>query len=123
LPATAARSSAKPDNRKIRMASPADLAALAIDPVFATLGVAATYTPPGGGAPIACTVIRRSPDLDVGLQRAVIRGDLIEVRRAEVPAPQKGGTFALGAETLTVREDPRHAPEDVLRLVHIMTVQ
>lgn len=101
--------------------SAADLAALAIDPNFEIWGLAASYTPPGGGSPVACLVIRKSPDQEIEVGRGFMRGDMIEVRKSEIAAPAKGGTFTLGAEVLKVLDDPRS--EDACRLVWKMTVR
>lgn len=97
----------------------------AIDATFLAWGIAATYTAPGGGAATACTVIRRQPDQDLGIGRTKMRGDVIEVRKSEIAAPAKDGTFTLTAtaQVLTVNEQPHHAEDDHDRLVFLMAVR
>ena len=97
-------------------------AALAINAVFAARGRAASYAPPGGGSSSPCTVIDDSRDRQAaaGLGRPVTRGNVLKVRKAEVDAPAKGGTFTIGAETLKIVGDP--VTEDAARLIWTCTV-
>ena len=48
-------------------------------------------------------------------------GQILQVRRCELPDPAKGGTFAVDAATLTVQDDPRSDDPD--RHVWRMTVR
>lgn len=108
------------------MSAATDRARRAIDAIFSNNGKAATYTPPAGGAAIGCTVLLDSDDEEIdGVRaRAVMRGNIVKVRRAEIPAPARGGVFALveTGETFTVRGDPYH-DEDPERLEHTMTAE
>ena len=92
------------------------------DPVF---GTSAIYTPPGGGPAVPCAISRRVPDvaLNVEAGRPVMQGDMLEVRKSELPAPAKGGTFTIedSGEVLTVQGDPRC--EDPYALIWLMTVR
>jgi hypothetical protein len=101
----------------------AALAQLPVDAVFAVRGTAATYTAPGGGEPVPCTVIRESRDREFGglSGRATMQGNVIKVRKSEIAAPAKGGTFTVlaSAETVAIADDPRC--EDNLRLVWTCT--
>ena len=64
-------------------------------PLFEVFGMAATYTPPGGGSQVACTIILDSRDreLEFGRGSPVMQGQILQVRRSELPAPAKGGTL------------------------------
>jgi hypothetical protein len=92
-------------------------------PLFKVFGVAASYTPPGGGSAIACTVIfdARDRELEFGRGAAIMQGQTLQVRRSEVSAPAKGGAFAVGPATLTVLDDPRSDDPD--RHIWRMTVR
>lgn len=94
-----------------------------IDSVFAHDGKAATYTPLSGPA-VACTVLLDSEDQQIeGLAgRPMLRGNILEVRKAEIAAPAKGGTFTIDAVVYKILDDPRHV-EDPERLVWTMTVR
>ena len=98
------------------------LAVLAVNAVFAGRGQAASYTPPGGGAAIPCVVIYDAGDRDAAstFGRPFMRAGIIRVRKSELAAPAKGGTFNVDAQTLTVQSDPR--ADDAERLVWAMTV-
>ena len=84
------------------MSSFADHAKRAIDAVFEHLGVAATYTPPGGGAGTACTILldKRDPESRQGEGRPQAGIVTIEVRKSEIALPAKNGVFAVGASQL-----------------------
>jgi hypothetical protein len=87
------------------------------------LPLPATYIAPGGGLPTACRVLldRRDRELAGISGRPVIEGRTLTVRKSEIAAPTRGGTFAIANETLTVLDDPRC--EDALRLLWVMTVR
>jgi hypothetical protein len=90
-----------------------DFDALLHRPVFEVFGIVATYTPLDGGSPVACTVILDARDRDLGFGRgsAVMQGQTLQVRRSELPAPAKWGTFAVGSAMLTVLDDARSDPD------------
>ena len=75
---------------------------------------AATYTPPGGGAGAPCTVLIGSEDREVsfGTSHAFAEGDVLQVRRSEIAAPARGGTFLIGATTYAIQGDPRTLDAD-----------
>lgn len=97
-----------------------DLAQTIADALFPVFGKLATYTPPAG-EPVACTVIRSSADAGIGMARASMQGNTIEVRKSEVAQPVKGGRFVIGNETLHVIEDPYS--DDADRVIWKMTVR
>ena len=90
------------------MSSFADHAKRAIDAVFEHLGMAATYTPPGGGPGTACTILldKREPDSQQGEGRPQAGILTIEVRKSEIAVPAKNGAFAVGVATYTVLDRP-----------------
>jgi hypothetical protein len=96
---------------------------IAVDASFAVWGRAATYVPPGGGVPILCTVIRNLRDREMtGLNgRPLMQGAVIEVRRSEVAAPAKGGTFTIDGSSVSLASDPESNDPD--RLVWTCTVR
>ena len=85
-----------------------DFDALVLQPGFRVFGRAASYTPPGGGPAVSCSVILDSSDRELGglAGRPMLQGRSLMVRRAELPAPAKGGTFLLSGETLVIQDDP-----------------
>lgn len=89
-----------------------DFDGLVLTPVFDVLGTPATYTPPGGGAPVSCRIQRARPDesIELGTGRIVEGTDMVDVRASEVAAPAKGGTFTVdgpaGPTTLTITAKP-----------------
>lgn len=88
-----------------------------VDGAYEVFGAAATYTAPGSGIPLPCTVIAKSADrmVSFGDGRPFAEGTVIEVRAAEIAAPAKGGTFTVGASSFAVLGDPELL--DDLRLV------
>ncbi len=92
--------------------SRAVIAREAVDAAFEDLGTPATYTPPGGGAAVACMIQRARPDeaIELGTGRIVEATDMVDVRASEVAAPAKGGTFTVeeagGPTTLTITAKP-----------------
>ena len=54
----------------------------------------------------------RNRELEFGRGSAVMQGQTLQVRRSELPAPEKGGAFAVGSSTLTVLDDPRSDDPD-----------
>jgi hypothetical protein len=97
---------------------------VAVDASFAVWGKAATYVPPGGGAPVSCIVIRNIRDREMtGFNgRPIMQGTVIEVRKSEVEAPARGGvfTFADGGAAFAIISDPQ--AQDPERLVWTCTV-
>lgn len=86
-------------------------------------GQAASYTPPGGGGATACTVLIDAADREVDMAqgRGLLEARVLDVRAAEIAAPAKGGTFTVGAQTLTVIEHPQARDPD--RLIWTMRVR
>jgi hypothetical protein len=82
------------------------------------------YTPPGGGPAIACTVIldARDRELEFGRGAAIMQGQILQVRRSELPAPAKGGTFTRwsGTNPVSLPHGPvaqaGHRPEAQVRI-------
>lgn len=60
------------------------------------IGADATYAPPGGGAPVACRVVRRNADQAVsfGDSRPVGQAAFVDVLAADL-APARGGAFTI----------------------------
>jgi len=104
-----------------------DFDAVLYRPLFETFGVPASYTPPGGGPFVPCTIIRSQADreLSFGAGKTMSAGDRIEVRAAEV-TPAAGGIFVIregdDAETVRVIGDPIVADRDPFRLAWVCTV-
>ena len=98
------------------------LAALAVNAAFTARGTLATYGPPSSGAPVACVVIHDAGDREAAgtFGRPFMRAGIIRVRKSELAAPVKGGTFTVGGDVYTVQSDPRF--DDAERLVWSMTV-
>lgn len=69
---------------------------------FASVGLAdeATYTPPGGGDPVACTVFVDHGTQFFGDEPVTLVGNrtLVRIQTAEVDA-QQGGSVVVGART------------------------
>ncbi len=77
------------------------------DPNF---GVAATYTPPGGGAAQSITIQKESPDPDaLGLDRFAVAPALQGItliarcRRAQVLTPVNESTVVVGAQAYKLK--------------------
>ncbi len=102
-----------------------DVFTAALDAIFADPNVTqpATYTAAAGGAPVGCRVLldRRDRELAGTAGRPLIEGRTVTVRKSEITAPARGGTFQVAGETLTVLDDPRCG--DALRLLWVMTVR
>ena len=98
------------------MSAFADHARRAIDAVFEHLGIAATYTPPGGGAAIVCMILldKRDPESRQGEGRPQAGIVAIEVRKSEIALPAKNGMFAVGATDYTVLDRPMAGDPDGL---------
>jgi hypothetical protein len=81
-------------------------------------GAAAVYAPPGGGPGTPCTLLIGAQDREVGTLRgrAIMQGRLASVRKDEIAAPARGGTFTIVAsgEILTVIGDPQTDEADRL---------
>jgi hypothetical protein len=86
----------------------ADLATLAVGTVTDFIGVAATYTPPGGGTPVSCTIMvsRADSASQEFTGHAKTGGYLVEVRVSEIAAPARGGVFAVGTKLYSIVGDP-----------------
>jgi hypothetical protein len=86
-------------------------------------GVAAVYSPPGGGTGMPCTLLMGTQDRAIGatLGRPIAKGIEACVRAAELPAPAKGGTFVVDGQTLTIQGDPR--TDDAERRIWTFTLR
>jgi hypothetical protein len=104
------------------MPTSAEIGAEAVDATFQTWGVAALYTPPGGGSGIVCIVIqdRRDRSFDLDGAKPVGEGRVVEVRASEVSDPKDGGQFAVGTKTYKIAGKPE--TEDPERLVFVCNV-
>lgn len=94
-------------------------ATMALAATFAGFGKAAMYTPPGGGAAVACTVIRDQADTEAqhGSARPVAGQVALEIRVSEVAAPAANGTVQFEGEAKVYRIIDRPFAKDALRLV------
>lgn len=72
--------------------------------MHAALGRAATYTPPGGGSPVSCTVMVTAGGENAPGNLPVIASGrtVIAFLAAEVPNPKRDGTILVGATTYIV---------------------
>jgi hypothetical protein len=86
-------------------------------------GVAAVYSPPGGGSSTPCTLLMGTQDRSAagGFGRPMLQGIEASVRAAELPAPAKGGTFVVDGASLTVLGDPR--TDDADRKIWTLTLR
>lgn len=77
----------------------------------ANMGTAATYQAIGGGAAVPVRLVRSVPDqLRNAFGTQILQGtDMLVVALAQVPAPEAGDTFTIGAEVLTVQHAERDA--------------
>jgi hypothetical protein len=80
-----------------------------VDVKYEAFGVSAVYTPPGGGAGVACTIV--SDGRDVGQSaddpRPLVGQRTFTVRKSELPSPAFGGVFVLeGGGTFTISNRP-----------------
>ncbi len=86
--------------------------------VHKRLGTAATYRPPDGGPSdaLACSAIVDKPDetADLGPQSFVATKTSIEVQVSEIPAPVKGGTFAVAGKYFRIAAAPKRLDPDGL---------
>ncbi len=73
---------------------------------FKAAGLAddAIYTPPGGGAAIACEVMVDDGIAEFGEDLATVVGrrTLVSLQLRQVPNPVRGATVQVGAETYTL---------------------
>jgi hypothetical protein len=87
--------------------------------------LAASYTPPGGGAAVACAILFDQADQEIGFGdgRPVTSGKTVTVAADQVAAPARGGIFTITAtgEALKVLDDPTTADPD--RKIWICTVR
>jgi hypothetical protein len=83
--------------------------------VFAdrNIGSDAVYTPPGGGAPVPCRVVKRHGDRPVAFSEAqpVGRATFIDVL-AEAVTPARRGAFTIGGIVYTIVGDPVSEDQD-----------
>jgi len=64
----------------------------------------AVYTPPGGGAPVACEVMVDEGIAEFGEDLATVVGrrTLVSLQLRQVPNPVRGATVQVGAATYTL---------------------
>ncbi len=69
----------------------------------------ATYTAPGGGAPVSCRAILRQPDVDWrgGEVEVTTPSRIAEVQVSEVPVMKEAGTLAIGGKSYTIQKASR----------------
>lgn len=81
--------------------------AVPVDACFAAFGKAASYTPPGGGAGVACTVLLDKCDAAAmpGDGRPLPGQVRIEVRVSEIAVPAAQGTFGPPASSVPGRDE------------------
>ena len=81
---------------------------MAVDAVFFTFGVAATFTP-NGGDPIAVTIIAKRPDEVVGFGDTRIHAETatFEVRASEVANPRPGDRLQVDGQEYVIQGEPR----------------
>lgn len=94
------------------------VAAAAVSDAYSALGLAATYTPPGGPA-VAVTAIPfgHDPPLELGEVSTHAPGWRVVLLVAEVPTmPPAGATIVLGGATYRLRSDATHGPQDAVWL-------
>ena len=95
-----------------------DAFAAAIDALFIDPNIArdARWRPGGEGAGIVVRIVTKRPDktANFGDSRVMMPTMLIDVRRAEIPAPSSGDTFEMDSETFEIIATPII---DSLRLV------
>jgi len=83
--------------------------------VYSLFGQAATYSPPGG-SPLACLIVIDAADdvAALGESGFVAGRRRIEVRKAEIAAPARGGRFVAGAGTYRIAAQPHVEDPDGL---------
>lgn len=74
--------------------------AAALDALFNAPGSAAAVYVPTEGAPVAVRAIRSQPDAltSFGDGQVILATNIIEVRKSEVPHPDRRGYLAIGGE-------------------------
>lgn len=77
--------------------------------VYRTYGVAALWTPAGGGPAVAVTVRHATEDevLRIGETRGLVSKNIMYVRRSEMAAPTKDSTIETAAGTFAVQNTPQ----------------
>ncbi|UPJ55407.1 hypothetical protein [Bradyrhizobium sp. 192] len=92
------------------MALAETLAAAAADAAYVIYGKAASYTPPGGGISVPCTVLFDGRDSSARPEDGSPPAgqSWIEVRAREVAVPLAGGTFTMtvGGKTHEIASRP-----------------
>jgi hypothetical protein len=91
------------------MAEPQDRRARLLAALYARFGEAADWTPAAGGSASPVTVRRRGDDglVQMGPTEVVAPTHLLRVRVADVAAPARRDSVAIGAETFRVMGKPR----------------
>ena len=95
---------------------------IAVDQIYTSLGVSATYTPNGGAASTVTAIVRR-PDEVVGVGETQIWTEsiLFEVRTSEIATPQPEDTIAYDGTTYVIDGEPTR--EDPSRLTWTLNMR
>ncbi|OSM04148.1 head-tail joining protein [Magnetofaba australis] len=92
---------------------------MAVDAVFASFGVAATYTPANGDPATEITVLAKRPDEVVGFGETRIAAEisLFEIRASDIANPQGGDVITLNSIDYTVQGAPTRGTERLVWVV------
>lgn len=97
--------------------------AAALDAIFADPNMAAdaVWREQGVGAPVACRVVRSSPDRisDYAGARVVSDTTVIDVRVGEIASPRVNDRVEIGGEMFVVQSTPRRDRERLVWMVEL----
>lgn len=87
----------------------ADRHARLLDATYRAFGVAAVWSPVGGGADLTPVVRRQDGDGIVhwGESQALAAIQVLRVRRSEAPTPAEGDQVVVGSDTFRLIAEPR----------------